>query len=232
MKFDIIGKRKWWFLLSALILIPGLISIAINGFNLGIDFTGGTILDVKFSQNVTVAQLRDVLKEHNLENSIIQLELAGEAKTDSSPNAFIRTRILTEEERRDILNDFETNFGAFDLLRLEKVGATIGEELTQDAIIAVVLSWILIILYIAYRFEMRFAVAGVLTLVHDVLVVVGAFSILRLEIDASFVAALLTIIGFSINDTIVIFDRIRENLKNHRKTDSLVDLANKSTWQT
>lgn len=230
MKFDIVGKRYWWFLLSALILIPGLISMAIQGFNLGIDFTGGTLLDLKFARPVTVAEVRDVLKDYQLENSTIQLALTGQEH--SSPNVFIRSHVLTEEERRDVLKGFETKLGAFDVLRVEKVGAVIGSELTRQAILALLVSWALMIVYITYRFEFKFAVSGIAALVHDIFIVMGIFSILQKEIDATFVAAILTIVGYSINDTIVIFDRIRENLRNYKKSDSIEELVNHSIWQT
>jgi len=229
-KFDIIGKRYWWFLLSALIVIPGLISMAVQGFNLGIDFTGGTLLDLRFARPVTVAEVRETLKDYHLENSTIQLAASGQV--ESSPNVFIRTPVLSEEERRTVLSGMEQKLGAFDVLRIEKVGAVIGSELTRQAILALVLSWVLMIVYITYRFEFKFAISGIAALVHDILIVLGVFSLLRKEIDASFVAALLTIVGYSINDTIVIFDRIRENLKTHRKNESFTDLVNKSIWQT
>lgn len=227
---DIIGKRYMWFALSLLILIPGLISIAVQGFNLGIDFTGGTLLDLKFSRPVTVVEVREVLKPHHLESSTIQLVSTTQA--EAAPNVFIRTGVLTEEQRRAVLADTGEKLGAFELLRIEKVGPTIGAELTRNAVLALLLSWVLIIAYVAYRFEFKFAIAGILALVHDIFVVLGLFSILQAEIDASFVAALLTIVGYSINDTIVIFDRIRENLKNHRKNENLHHLVNRSIWQT
>lgn len=230
MKFNIIAKRYWFFLLSALIIIPGLISIAVQGFNLGIDFTGGTLLDLKFSRPVTVAEVREALKDDQLENSTIQLALSDQ--TESAENVFIRTRVLSENERKVVLDNFRQKIGGFDVLRVEKVGATIGSELTRNAVIAVVLSWVIMILYITYRFEFKFAVSGIAALVHDIIVVLGIFSLLQKEVDATFVAALLTIVGYSINDTIVIFDRIRENMKTHRKTESFQDLVNRSIWQT
>lgn len=230
MKFDIIGKRYWWFLLSALVLIPGLISMTMQGFNLGIDFTGGTLLDLKFAKPVTVADVRDVLKTHNLENSTIQLVALGQV--ESSQNVFIRTQVLDEEQRRTLINDMGQKLGSFDVLRIEKVGAIIGSELTRNALVALVVSWLLMIVYITYRFEFKFAVSGILALIHDVFVVLGIFSLLQKEIDASFVAALLTIVGYSINDTIVIFDRIRENMKSQRKGEKFADLVNRSIWQT
>lgn len=230
MKFDIVKRRKWWYLISAFLLISSLLSIATQGFNLGIDFTGGTLLDLKFSRPVTVAEVRNVLKDYQLENSTIQLALTDQEKV--SPNVFIRTHVLSEDERRAVLKGFETKLGAFEVLRVEKVGAVIGSELTQQAMIALLVSWVLMIGYISYRFELKFAVCGILGLVHDVIITIGAFSLLQKEIDATFVAALLTIVGYSINDTIVIFDRIRENLRNYKKNDDVEELVNRSIWQT
>ncbi len=230
MKFEIIGKRYLWFLLSALVIVPGLISIVTQGFNLGIDFTGGTLLDLKFSRAVTVAEVREVLKDSHLEGSTIQLALTD--RTDAANNVFIRTHVLDENERRAVLGGLEKKLGAFEILRIEKVGAIMGSELTRQAILAVAAASVLMILYITYRFEFKFAISGIIALLHDVLVVLGIFSLLHLEVDAAFVAAILTIVGYSINDTIVIFDRIRENMKVHRKTESMRELVNRSIWQT
>lgn len=230
MKFDIVGKRYWFFLISAILIIPGVISMALQGFNLGIDFTGGTLLDLKFSRPVTVTEVREVLKEYQLENSTIQLAVSGEA--ESSPNVFIRTHVLSDDERRVVLDGVEKSLGSFETLRVEKVGAIIGSELTMNAIWALLISWGLMIAYISYRFEFKFAVSGIVSIAHDLLLVFGIFSLFHKEIDASFVAAILTIAGYSINDTIVIFDRIRENLKSHSKTEPFAQLVNRSIWQT
>lgn len=230
MKFSIISRRYWFLALSGVMILAGLFSIMTQGFNLGIDFTGGTMMDLKFAKPVTVAEVRDVLKDYQLENSVVQL--AGTEKTDSASNVLIRTQVLTETERKAVLDGFTAKLGKYEIMRIEKVGATIGAELTREAIIALILSWLMMIAYISYRFEFRFGVAGILALVHDVLIVLGIFSILRKEIDASFVAALLTIVGYSINDTIVIFDRIRENLKTMKKGESIPDLVDRSIWQT
>ena len=230
MKFSIIGRRNWFFALSLLIILPGLFSIVTQGFNLGIDFTGGTLLDLKFAKPVTVAQVREVLKDYKLENSTIQL--AAAEKTDAAPNVFIRTHVLNETERKAVLDGFTAKIGQFDIMRIEKVGAIIGAELAREAIIALLLSWLMMIAYISYRFEYRFGVSGILALIHDLFVVLGIFSILQKEIDASFVAALLTIVGYSINDTIVIFDRIRENMKSMKKGETLDAMVDRSIWQT
>lgn len=229
-KFDIIGRRYWWFALSALVIIPGLISMVLNGFNLGIDFTGGTLLDLQFARPVTVLEVREALKDYHLENSTIQLAATEEA--ESSPNVFIRTRVLDDNERRAVMNDMQSHLGDFNVLRVEKVGAVIGSELTLQAVKAVLLASFFMVIYLTYRFEYRFAISGILAIFHDVLVVLGLFSLLHKEIDSSFVAAILTIVGYSITDTVVIFDRIRENLKMHRKNESLNELVNRSIWQT
>jgi len=230
MKFDIIGKRYWFFALSALVMIPGIISIIFQGFNLGIDFTGGTLLDLKFARPVTVTEVRAALQDYKLENSTIQLAVSE--NVEASPNVFIRTRELSDDERRSVVSGMEKSLGSFEILRAEKVGAVIGSELTMNAIIALLVSWVLMIGYISYRFEFKFAVSGILAIVHDLIVVIGIFSLLHKEIDATFVAAILTICGYSINDTIVIFDRIRENLKSHSKTEPFAQLVNRSIWQT
>ena len=230
MKFSIIERKNWFFAFSLLMILAGLASLATQGLNLGIDFTGGTLIDLKFAKPVSVAEVRDVLKDYKLENSVVQL--AATEKTDVAPNVLIRTHVLSEAERKSVLEGFAAKLGKFDIMRIEKVGATIGSELTREAIIALLLSWLMMIAYISYRFEFRFGVAGILSLVHDVLIVLGVFSILRKEIDASFVAALLTIVGYSINDTIVIFDRIRENLKTMKKGETLPEMVDRSIWQT
>ncbi len=231
-KFDIAGRAKIWFIISLMIIIPGLISMAVRGFNFGIDFTGGTIIDLKFEQPVEISKVRDALKPFGLDGSTIQL--SGESSdVTAANNVMIRTVDLEETQRKDLMAGIRENVGAYEVLREEKVGAVIGNELIFNAIMALVISWVLIILYIAYRFEFKFGVAAVIALVHDILIVLAFFSFTQRQVDSSFVAALLTIVGYSINDTIVIFDRIRENLKLHFKRGSdVAALVNRSVYQT
>lgn len=230
-RFDIIGRRKWWYLLSVCIIIPGIICMATRGFNLSIDFTGGTLMDLKFHQPVTVVEVRDVLREYKLDSSMIQLSDAG--ANNVSENVLIRTVDLPDSERKEVMDALKAKVGDFDVLRTEKVGAVMGSELTLQAIIATLVSWVLIVVYISYRFEFKFAIAAVLGLAHDIFIVLSAFSLFQKEIDASFVAALMTVVGYSTNDTIVIFDRIRENLKLHyRRGGDIVELVNTSIYQT
>lgn len=230
--FDIAGRRKIWFVISLLLIVPSLVCITVKGFNFGIDFTGGTIIDLRFERPVTLGEVRSTLAGYSLDNSTIQLS-GNSAVVESSENVMIRTIDLEESDRKSVMTSLRENIGNYSVLREEKVGATIGQELITDAILALVISWGLIILYIAYRFELNFGIAAVLTLMHDVIVVLGIFSFTQRQIDASFIAALLTIVGYSINDTIVIFDRIRENLKLHFGRHGNIDnLVNTSIYQT
>lgn len=203
-----------------------------RGFNFGIDFTGGTIIDLKFEQPVSLTQVRDSLRPYGLDGSTIQL--SGEtSNVETSTDVMIRTVDLEENDRKAVMASIKSEVGDYEVMREEKVGATIGGELIMNAVMALVISWALIICYIAYRFEFRFGIAAVLGLVHDILIVLALFSFTQRQIDSSFVAALLTIVGYSINDTIVIFDRIRENLKLHfRRGDNLNEIVNRSIYQT
>ena len=213
-------------------IVPGLISMAVRGLNFGIDFTGGTIIDLKFEQPVRIEQIRDSLRAYSLEGSTIQL--SGETSgVESSTDVMIRTIDLEENDRKAVMSSLRADVGAYEVMREEKVGATIGSELIFNAVMALVISWGIIILYVAYRFEFRFGIAAVLALVHDILIVLAFFSFTQRQVDSSFVAALLTIVGYSINDTIVIFDRIRENLKLHfRRGGDIRELVNRSIYQT
>lgn len=231
-RFDIIGKRKIWYAISSLLIIASLFFMVTRGFNMGIDFNGGTIMDLRFEKAVNINDVRAVLNEYNLSNSTIQLSGESSSSTESE-NVMIRTVDLEEQERKEVMAGLTDKLGAYQVLREEKVGATMGTELIMNAIYATIISWLLIIAYVSYRFEFKFGISAVLGLAHNVIIVLGAFALTQRQIDSSFVAALLTIIGYSINDTIVIFDRIRENLKLHfRKNGDIVELVNTSIYQT
>ena len=231
-KLDIAGRSKLWFAISTVIIVAGLICMFTRGFNFGIDFTGGTIIDLKFERPVAIAEVRTSLAKFGLEGSQIHLTGAETGVTEAE-NVMIRTTDMEEEQRKEVMAAIKTDVANYDVLREEKVGATIGGELITNAVMALVVSWALIIAYVAYRFEWRFGVAAVLALVHDILIVLAVFSFTGRQIDSSFIAALLTIVGYSINDTIVIFDRIRENLKLHfRRGGDVVQLVNTSVFQT
>ena len=231
-KFDIAGHRRIFFLISLILIIPGFICMGVRGFNFGIDFTGGTIMDLRFEQPVTLQGVRSSLAKYDLDGSTIQFA-GAEAGIDASENVMIRTIDLEENQRKEVMASLTQDVGPYTVLREEKVGATIGGELITNAVLALVISWALIILYVAYRFEWRFGVSAVLALIHDIIIVMAVFSFTQRQIDSSFIAALLTIVGYSINDTIVIFDRIRENLKLHfRRGGDVNELVNRSIYQT
>ncbi|WP_196594062.1 protein translocase subunit SecF [Pectinatus sottacetonis] len=231
-RFDIVGHRKIWYSFSSLIIIAGLICMFTKGFNLGIDFTGGTLIDLKFEQAVNINDVRKTMDDYGLGNS--QIQLSGKSNNSlKATDVMIRTKDLSQSERQNIMSGLKQKLGNYKVLREEKVGATIGRELIMNAVWATLLSWLLIIAYVSYRFEFKFGLAAILALVHDTLVVLSIFSLTQKEIDSSFIAAILTIVGFSVNDTIVIFDRIRENLKLHfRRGGDIEELANHSIYQT
>ena len=227
--FSIVKNYKIFFSITIIFLLIGFGSIVTRGFNLGIDFTGGSIVDLTFENPVNVAPVRDVLKEHDMGNSIIQLE-NSDGKTEAN-SVLIRTGVVEDTELRATMNDLQSKLGNYQIQRVEQVGATIGSELVQQAAMAIVLSWVLMIAYITFRFEFKFAIAAIIALIIDVLVVLSYFSLFQMEMDSSFVAALLTVVGYSVNGTIVIFDRIRENLKIHRRSESLGEMVDNSIWQ-
>lgn len=227
--FSIVKNYKIFFSITIIFLLIGFGSIVTRGFNLGIDFTGGSIVDLTFENPVSVAQVRDVLKEHDMGNSIIQLE-NSDGKTEAN-SVLIRTGVVEDTELRATMSDLQSTLGNYQIQRVEQVGATIGSELVQQAAMAIVLSWVLMIAYITFRFEFKFAIAAIIALIIDILVVLSYFSLFQMEMDSSFVAALLTVVGYSINGTIVIFDRIRENLKIHRRSESLGEMIDNSIWQ-
>ncbi|MDD3395748.1 MAG: protein translocase subunit SecF [Acidaminococcaceae bacterium] len=231
MYFSIVKNAKIFFSITIIFLLIGIGSMFTRGFNLGIDFTGGTIMDLEFTNPASINQVREVLKEHDLGNSVIQLG-TSDATASESKSVLIRTGVISDDERRVVMEDMKSKVGDYSVLRVEQVGATVGNELVQQAVIAIVLSWVLMIIYITIRFEFKFAIAAIIALIIDVLVTLSWFSLAKMEMDSSFVAALLTVVGYSVNGTIVVFDRIRENLKRHRRSESLGDMVDNSIWQT
>ena len=229
--FSIVRNWKIFFAITIIGLMIGYGSMIFRGFNLGIDFTGGSIMELKFEKAVQVAQVREVLGKHNLGGAIIQLESNDSAAT-SSQGVLIRTPVIADNDRTTVMQDMEKSLGKFEIRRVENVGATIGGELIQQAAIAIFLSWVLMVLYITIRFQLNFALAAIIALIIDVSVTLSWFSLLQLEIDSTFVAALLTVVGYSVNGTIVIFDRIRENLKVHRRTETVTDMIDNSIKST
>lgn len=228
--FDFIGHKKIWFTFSGIMIILSIISIILFRFNWGIDFTGGTILELGFDKNVTVEEVRDGLREDGLQTATIQL--SGNMSGETSNDVIIRTRNLSSEEAQTVVGHVKDKVGSGDVKRIETVGAVIGSEVTRSTLLNVLISFGAMILYMSIRFEHRIAISAIVAICHDILMVLGVFAFFHLEVDASFLAAILTVLGYSMNESVVIFDRIRENLHTHRRTDSFATLANDSIHQT
>ena len=220
---DFAGKKMLWFIISLVIIIPGIVSIMINGLNFGIDFAGGNLIQVQFQNETTVETVRGAVNEAGISDAMVQ---------ESDDNSFIiKTKVIDEEQERLILKSLSDTAGDYEIMRNEGVGPSIGSELRKAGLISLFLALALMVVYITIRFEFSFAVAAILALCHDVIITVGVFSILQFEVNSEFIAAVLTVVGYSINATIVIFDRIRENLKSGKK-DAIENIVNLSIKQT
>jgi len=233
-KFNIpfLRYQRIVFAFSAMVIIVGAVSLAVVGLNLGIDFTGGTIMHLRLADGYRMEEVREVLAPFGLEG--VPLQRAGGAGDVAGNEVVIRTPELGEEARREIINAFRERWPqmtAENILRIDKVGAVIGGELTREAFLALLVAAVLMVLYITLRFEFKFAIAAIIALLHDVFIIVAVFSLFRLEVNSPFIAAILTTIGYSINDTIVIFDRIRENLKHRggRTAEEIIENSINST---
>jgi preprotein translocase SecF subunit len=238
---DFIGIRRHAFILSSVLILIGLISLAVHrGPKFGIDFIEGTLLEFHFDPAVRTSELRDALKSVMIEGkqfdfSRSEIQVFGDRrdillKIEEREKGTSAAEAIKAKLRQDFADRIPANEEDW-LRRQEKVGPKIGGELKQAAVVAILVSLLLILIYISWRFQFRFAVAAIVALFHDVLITVGAFSILGKEISLPVVAALLTIVGYSLNDTIVVSDRIRENLKTLRREKFSI-IVNTSINQT
>ncbi len=227
MTVQIIGKSKIWLGISAILVVTAIFAIIGKGLNLGLDFTGGNLFEIKFSKveadfkkngkvdkveilkglNVTLNEIGKEIPQFTSESRVVQIDDKG--------IALIRTKEIKEEEKSKFLEKLK-GYDSYEVLKSEKVGATVGKELIQSALLAIIIGSLLIVVYISWRFELRFALGGVIALLHDVIIAIGAIALLNYEVSSSFIAAVLTILGYSINDTIVVYDRIRENMKKNK----------------
>jgi len=221
---DFVGKMKYAMMLSALLIIIGIGAIVYHGgLNLGIDFAGGSIIQVKFSKNVSADQIRSALKSTKLENSTIQQFGVNEflIRTHES---FSDQKMLDVNVKQPLSATFSQDF---EIRRVEVVGSKVSSDFSRKAIIAVIFSWLAILVYVTWRFEFRYAAGGILALVHDTLIVIGAVAFMNMEFTINILAVLVFVIGFSINDTIVTLDRIREIVKRNtnQKLGDIINLA-------
>ncbi len=235
MNIDVVGKRGLWLGISAGVIGLGIIAMIYSALTigsplrLGIDFTGGTLWQLQFKdQAPSVAEVRAVLTEKDLGSSIIQ--------TSGEKEMLIRSKPLTQEERLDVQKLMQTNLKTFTIEKIESVGPTLGQELLLNSVLALIVTLLGIYIYMTIRFQWDYAFFAILALIHDVLVTTGFFAILGLvfgtEIDSLFIVALLTIAGFSVNDTVIVFDRVRENVKFISRKKTFAEIVNQSVNQT
>lgn len=224
---NIIKNKKIWFSLSLIIIILGLLSGMIRGYNLGIDFTGGTLIEIKMDKYVEADEIRELTDSIDKSATINHL---GEAKDIIQIRT---TENLNNDARMKLYNDFKEKYDLKEKepLRSEQFGPSIGKEIQNKAILSVVIATIGMLIYITFRFQLSYGLSAILALVHDVLFVLAIYAIFRIPLNSPFVAAMLTVVGYSINDTIVIFDRIRENMKT-AKRNAYEEIAEKSIKQT
>jgi preprotein translocase subunit SecF len=232
---NFLGQRKKFYLISLAVIVIGMTTLFFKGIPLGIDFLGGTELQIKFDADIDIGGMRNIMDNNgftgmeiktlgSLKEVLLRTPLQGEGTTVADK--------ITDAIKKDI------NDNKFEVLRIDKVGPKIGAELRRNAIFAVVFSLLGILIYLSFRFQFVYALGAVIALLHDVLVTIAAIAIfdaifpnLRLEFNQTMLAAFLTLIGFSVNDTVIIFDRIRENIKLY-KNDKIEDVMNKSVNAT
>lgn len=226
---DFVSKMKWCVIFSLILTLLCVVTFIWKGFTLGIDFAGGTLIQIKFFAPVPTDDLRKALVEVGVKDAVIQPfgkdEVVVRTAESSSELKGLSARI------EEVLSAKYQKKKVFEIQRVEVVGPKVGKDLTRKAILAVLFSWIGMLIYVAIRFEFRYAVGGIVGVIHDVIVVLGLFTLLGKEFTLPIVAALLTVIGYSIHDSIVVFDRIRENVRKEARKE-LARVMNESINQT
>ena len=223
--FRFMAKRKLAFVFSGLLLIAAITSIVTQGLNFGIDFTGGTMIELSYQEQANLEKIRTDLEAAGYKDSVVQ-------NFGSIHEVLIRLPVIEGQNMSELSNEVVAvlqakNETEIDVRRVEFVGPQVGEELTEDGGLAMLYALFGILIYVALRFEYRFAVGSIVALIHDVILVIGFFSIFQLDFDLTVLAAILAVIGYSLNDTIVVFDRIRETFLRMRKgsSEEIIDRA-------
>lgn len=223
--FNIIEKRSIFFIISAIVIIAGIVGFAINGgFNTDIDFTGGTEIYVNIGAEYDEMAIRDALK------GVDGVEISSVQKSGEN-EAIIKTKELTQEQKVAAQDAIKAAFAEANILSVDNVSASVGKELWNNAATSIAIAAILMLIYITFRFELLTGISAVLALIHDMLVMMSVYALFQFPVNTSFIAAILTILGYSINATIVVFDRVRENTR-FLKKESFADVVNRSIWQT
>jgi preprotein translocase subunit SecF len=228
-QFDFMGKRRVALMISVVLLVVSVLSLAIRGLQLGIDFTGGTLIEVGYEQPADIDKVRRTLSDSGFVDAVTQHfgtsrdVLVRIAPREGATQAQVGNEVLAALRAGDA--------GKVDLRRVEFVGPQVGEELTEDGGLAMLIALFAIFIYVMFRFEWKFSAGAVAALFHDVLITLGMFSLFALDFDLTVLAAVLAVIGYSLNDTIVVFDRMRENFRRMRRVDS-IQVINASLNQT
>lgn len=221
---NIAHNYKKWFIISVLVITLGLVFAIVNGVNLGIDFTGGTMIQFDLGQEVPLDEVKTELDAFELDEEVIH---AGEG----NHQIIIRTKeSLSNDERLEISDQMEEKFDG-EFLGASQFSPSVGDEIQEKALVAMLLAAIGMLAYITFRFEVLFGLSAIIALVHDILILLAVYAIFNIPMNSSFIAAILTIVGYSINDTIVVFDRIRENVKRMKRKDNF-EIASISIDQT
>jgi SecD/SecF fusion protein len=229
LQIDFMRRRYLWFAISGVIIVIGAASLATKGLNLGIDFKGGTQVTFKTPKPVSLTDVRAQAKDIGQNDAVIQ----GRGKTfgsDSYENFQMRMKSLSRANQNKLGQDLVSRFQAKNS-EIQNVSSSFGRQIARSAIVAIIVSLLLIVLYIAVRFDLKFALPVIVALLHDIVITVGVYSLTGREVSNSTVAAVLTVLGYSIYDTIIIFDRIRENIPLMRRS-SFATIANVSLWET
>jgi preprotein translocase subunit SecF len=228
-EIDFLGKRKIALIISSILIIISIVSLITNGLKLGIDFTGGTLVEIGYKKAPDLAELRSTLKDAGFEDATVQ-------NFGTTKDVLIRLKpqegVSDVELSSKVLNAINSKtVEPADIRRVEFVGPQVGDELAEDGGLALLYSMFGILIYVAWRFEHKFSLGSVAALFHDVIITLGLFSIFQMEFDLTVLAAVLAVIGYSLNDTIVVYDRIRENFRTLRKGGS-EEIMNISLNQT
>jgi SecD/SecF fusion protein len=228
LQIDFIGKRKLWFGISGAIILAGVIALGVNGLNLGIDFKGGTQVTFKTHQPHSTGQVQSFMAQQGQPNAVVQG--TGSTVNGGFKDWQVRTETLTSAQQSSLTQNMERQLGAYSN-GATTVSGTFGHQIASDAIYGIIVSLLLIVIYIAIRFDLKFAIPVILAMLHDIAVTVGVYALVGKEVSVATVAAVLTVLGYSIYDTIIIFDRIRENIPLMRRSP-FATIANVSLWET
>ena len=227
--FDFMGQRRLAMVISGVLLVVSVISVVFRGLEFGIDFTGGTLIEIGYPTSVDLTLVREAMEQNGFSGAVVQhFGNSKDVLIRVAPREGVSEAELSTELVR-VLQASTSN--SLDVRRIEFVGPQVGEELREDGGLAMLYALGAILVYVAFRFEYRFAIGSVAALIHDVVITIGFFSVLGIEFDLTVLAAILAVIGYSLNDTIVVFDRIRENFRKIRKGTS-VTIVNTSLNQT